>query len=84
MNWVFVHRELWERHHGPIPRGHAVTFRNGDKQDIRIENLELLTHRELMLRNTVHNLPEPLARTIQLKGAVNRKIRRIERERTRE
>lgn len=83
-NWVFVHRELWERHHGPIPRGHAVVFINGDKKDIRIENLELLTQRELMLRNTVHNLPKPLAQAIQLKGAIKRKIRRFERERTRE
>ena len=75
-NWVFLHRELWEQHHGPIPRGHAVVFRNGDKRDLRIENLELLTRRALMQRNTVHNLPAPLPELIQLRGALVRKINR--------
>ena len=80
-NWVFVHRELWEKHQGPIPPGHSVVFRNGDKKDIRIENLELVTRAELLARNTIHNLLKPLAQAIQLKGAIKRKLRRIERER---
>ena len=75
-NWVFVHRELWEKHNGPIPRGHAVVFRNGDKADIRIENLELVTTRELMKRNSVHNLPAPLLEVVRLKGAVVRQVNR--------
>lgn len=79
-NWVFVHRALWEQHHGPIPRGHAVVFRNGDKSDIRIENLELVTRRALMARNTVHNLPKPIAQLVQLKGAVMRQINRRSRQ----
>lgn len=75
-NWAFVHRLLWEQHHGPIPRGHSIVFVNGDKSDIRIENLELVTRRALMARNTVHNLPKPLAQLVQLKGAVMRQINR--------
>ncbi len=79
-NWVFVHRALWEEHHGPIPRGHAVVFRNGDITDIRIENLELVTNQELMRRNTVHNLPKPLAELVQLRGAIHRQINRRSRQ----
>ena len=78
--WPQLHRQLWEQAHGPIPPGHAVAFKNGDKADVRIENLELLTRSQLMARNTVHNLPKPLAATIQLLGALNRKIRRRTRE----
>jgi HNH endonuclease len=75
-NWKFVHVLTWEKAHGPVPRGHAVAFRNGDRRDIRLENLELVSRRELMRRNTVHNLPKPLAQVIQLHGALTRQIRR--------
>jgi hypothetical protein len=79
-NWRFVHVLVWEAAHGPVPAGHAIVFRNGDKADIREDNLECLTRRELMARNTVHNLPAPLASAVQLLGALNRKLRRSTRE----
>lgn len=47
----WMHRYLWEKHHGPIPRGHVVTFRNGDTTDYRLENLECIGRGELMRRN---------------------------------
>jgi hypothetical protein len=74
--WRAVHLVLWESLHGPVPAGHAVTFKNGDRTDIRPDNLELLHRRDLMARNTVHNLPKPLAQTVQLLGALRRKINR--------
>jgi len=33
------HREVWKARHGPIPKGWVVHALNGDKQDVRIENL---------------------------------------------
>lgn len=74
--WRAVHLLVWEAAHGPLPRGHAVVFKNGDKKDIRLDNLECITRAELMLRNTVHRLPKPLAQTVQLLGALRRKINR--------
>lgn len=74
--WRAVHLILFESVHGPVPKGHAVAFRNGDKSDIRLDNLELITRRALMARNTVHTLPKPLAQAVQLLGALNRQIRR--------
>ncbi len=74
--WRAVHLLVWEAAHGPLPPGHAVVFMNGDKTDIRPENLALITRAELMRRNTVHNLPAPLKSAIQLLGALNRQIRR--------
>jgi hypothetical protein len=75
-NWKLVHVLLWESLHGPVPAGHAVAFKNGDRTDIRPENLELIHRRVLMARNTVHNLPKPLAQTVQLLGALRRQINR--------
>lgn len=75
-NWKLVHVMLWESLHGRVPARHAVVFKNGDRTDIRAENLELIHRRDLMARNTVHNLPKPLAQTIQVLGALRRKINR--------
>lgn len=74
--WRAVHLLLWEATHGLVPDGHALAFLNGDKRDIRLDNLECISRAELMARNSVHNLPKPLAATIQLLGALNRQIRR--------
>lgn len=74
--WPLMQRHVWEQAHGPIPPGHAIAFRNRDKKDVRLENLELLTRAELMARNSVHNLPKPLASAIQLLGALKRQIRK--------
>lgn len=74
--WPFLHRHLWEQANGPIPAGHALVFKNKNRQDVRLDNLEMLSRADLMRRNTVHNLPKPLAETIQLLGALRRQIRR--------
>lgn len=78
--WLAVHRIVWEEANGPVPHGHKLAFKNGDKRDIRLDNLECVSDVEWMKRNTVHNLPKPLAQTIQLLGALNRKIRKARRE----
>ncbi len=74
--WQQLHRYVWEQARGPIPKGHVVAFHNGDRRDVRLENLQLTSRRELMARNTIHTLPKPLARTIQLLVTLNRQIRR--------
>lgn len=74
--WRAVHLLIWEATHGPLPKGHAIAFKNGDKRDVRIDNLECITRRALMARNTVHTLPKPLAQTIQLLGVLRRKVNR--------
>lgn len=76
--WVAVHRLVWEAAHGPIPEGHVVGFKAGMKTNIEaeitIERLEMLSRRELMLRNTIHNYPEEIVRATQMRGALNRVI----------
>lgn len=75
-NWRFVHVWVWERAHGPVPRGHAIVFRNGNRSEIRLRNLELVSRRELLRRNSIHRLPRALFEVIQLRAAVLRRIGR--------
>lgn len=74
--WPLLNRHLWAEAHGPIPPGHAVVFKDGNRQHCVLSNLELVSCAELMRRNTVHRLPAPLPQTIQLLGALKRQIRR--------
>lgn len=76
-DWVSVSHIEWEKHHGePVPPGHAVIFRDGDKRNFAQGNLELISRADLMRRNSYLNLPEPLPQLVQLRGALNRKINR--------
>lgn len=76
-DYVEVHRLLWEEHKGPIPPGLVLVFKDRDKTNIVLENLECITRRELMDRNSVHRLPKELADLIQLNGALKRKLRNL-------
>lgn len=77
--WRPVARIVWEQAHGQIPDGHAVVFKPGcattDPARITPEALELISRRDLMLRNSRHTrYPPEVNRAIQLLGAVKRKI----------
>ena len=73
-DWKFVHLMLWEQHHGPLPKGHMIKFKNGDKRDIRIDNLECISRADNMRQNNIHRLPKELVEVCQLKGRLTRQI----------
>jgi hypothetical protein len=73
-DYVAVHHLVWREHHGDVPEGYRVTFKDRNKANIVIENLELVSIADMMRRNTLHNYPKELAEIIQLRGAVNRQI----------
>jgi hypothetical protein len=79
-NWTPEHVLIWTRARRRLPAGCVLVFCNGNRLDIRLDNLERLTRRELMARNSVHNLPKPLAQAVQLLGALNRQLRRKARD----
>ena len=49
--FVFKHRWIWEQENGEIPSGYNIVFKNGDKMDMRIENMMMVSHAELAFRN---------------------------------
>ncbi|NLA67198.1 MAG: HNH endonuclease [Gammaproteobacteria bacterium] len=78
-NWKPVRVLVWEAAHGPVPKGHVVRFRDGkattELAAITPDILECITRAENMKRNSFwENLPPDVARLVQLRGALNRKI----------
>ena len=67
-DYVNVHHLIWREAGNDIPPGHILIFRDGNKANFALENLELITRKENMRRNSVHNLPKELAELCQLKG----------------
>lgn len=46
---VRVHRMIWVAFNGDIPSGYQINHKNSIRDDNRLENLELLTHRQNLL-----------------------------------
>lgn len=40
--WRLVHHLVWESANGPIPAGYVISFKDGDKKNIAIDNLQML------------------------------------------
>lgn len=76
LNYKHKHRIVWEEHNGPIPEGMRIAFKDGNKLNCSIKNLELVTAAELMSRNTVHNYPPEVKAQIQTLAGFKRKLNR--------
>lgn len=84
-NWVAVHRLVWMEAYGPVPAGYQVRFKPGrfsaDLEAITPDALELVSLRDSMLRNSIHNLPAPLVDVIHARAGLVKRIRTAERKR---
>lgn len=76
--WYCLARFVWMTERGPIPKGGVIWPINRDQHDTRIENLELITRRELLRRNYHDKYPLELRRLVQLRGALQRQINKRE------
>lgn len=73
-DFVLIHHIVWEEAGREIPTGHALIFKDGDKANFALDNLELISRAELMRRNSVHNLGPEVFAAKQLLGAIKRQI----------
>lgn len=76
--FVLKHRMLWEKYYGTIPKRHVIRFKNGNKQDVRIENLELVTFENNMKDNTIHNYPPEIKTAMRRILKLKRMIKKYE------
>lgn len=78
-DYVGVHHLVWRMHGRTVPPGHALVFRDGDKRNFDINNLELVTRAQLMARNSTHRHGPEIAQISQLIGAIHRQLNQKER-----
>lgn len=75
LGWQALHRILWEDAHGLVPGGVALRFKDGDRLNVDLGNLELISRADLLKRNSIHNFPPVLRSTINVLGQLKRRIR---------
>lgn len=49
--WKAKHKVIWEEHKGETPKGYAVIFGDGDNRNFDINNLILVSRRQLLILN---------------------------------
>tara|TARA_R110002049_G_scaffold282589_3_gene462437 strand:+ start:307 stop:897 length:591 start_codon:yes stop_codon:yes gene_type:complete len=80
--WVQLHTIIWSAEHGDIPESHCVVFIDGDKSNVKLENLELITRAEHLQINKLlgaHSLPEA-RECLRTMGKINAKCGDIKRK----
>ncbi|MBX2906196.1 MAG: HNH endonuclease [Taibaiella sp.] len=72
--WRPLHRVEWEKRYGKIPDGLILVCKGTDTLDVNPDNWELINRVENMARNTVHNYPPEVQKSVQLMGVLRRQI----------
>lgn len=55
---VLKHRHVWEHAHGPVPEGYVIAFRDGNRQNCSLDNLQLISRADLARRRAARETPE--------------------------
>lgn len=74
--WRLKHRIIWEEAYGPIPRGHNVQFRDGNSQNLNIDNLYIISRADQLRQENCMEAryPEEVREVIRLKAAIKKRI----------
>ena len=79
--WKLKHRVIWEEAYGEIPEGCNIQFKNHNPQDLRLENLYLISKADQISKENSYlaKYPKVMQQIIQLKGAIKRQTNKYER-----
>ena len=73
--WKRLHHVVWEAANGPLPDTHVLKFKDGNVENVALENLEPVPKQDWIKQYTPeHTLPAELAGLIRLKSALTRQI----------
>ena len=74
-NWVLKHRHIYETHHKiELETNQYVSFVDGNKQNFEIDNLQIVTRADMMLKNTIRQYPPELQEVIKVLNKVKKKV----------
>ena len=72
--WILYHNKVWIDHNGRIPKGSLIRFIDGNTRNCDISNLEMVTMKDNMARNTIQRFPEEIQQIIKLTTKLNKTI----------
>lgn len=49
--WMSKHRWIWEQANGKIPKGNIIIFLDGDKNNLSLDNLKMISRQENLVMN---------------------------------
>jgi hypothetical protein len=76
--WVPLHRYLWEKEYGHIPKGYNIQFKDGNSQNVELSNLYMISRNEQISNNTIQRYPEDVKESIRIISKLNKKIKDYE------
>lgn len=72
--YVLKHRDMWIQNYGEIPVGYVIVFKDKDRSNIVLENLEMISMSQNMLNNSIQNYPEEIKSSMKLIKKLNKII----------
>ena len=71
--WELLQRHVWTQANGEIPPGSVVIFLDGNYLNCELNNLQVISRRENMARNTIQRFPAELQEIMKLTSKLKRK-----------
>lgn len=69
----YKHHVVYEQHHGKIPTGYVVRFKDGNLDNMDPNNLEAISKKEHLKKNW-HEYPAPLKKAIRLTNKIKNSL----------
>ena len=72
-HWELLQRHVWTKANGEIPPGSVVIFLDGNYLNCELSNLQVISRKENMARNTIQRYPAELQEVMKLTSKLKRK-----------
>ena len=76
--WMPLSHYNWEKINGKIPNENIILFKDKDTMNCEVSNLECISKKENMARNTISNYPSELLPIIHLNKQIKKQLKNYE------
>jgi len=73
--WKPLSHYNWEQINGPVPKGYNIVFKDGNTMNCDPLNLECISKKENMSRNSIMRYPKELIPIIRLNSSIKKQIK---------
>lgn len=72
--WELLHRLIWEKAYGAIPKGVNIQYIDGNPENCVLENLTAVSRTENIKQNGIHNYPPEVISLIRTQKKLEKQI----------